>query len=433
LATLIGVLIAIFTILRPSEGEKETIEKIIDEKETTEKEIIEKEEIKEDYSKKEIGISSQISGLCLGRDTELSQLEKDLTHKNVLLIKGIAGIGKTTLGLKFRDILEEKGYHTLWYQCDFESYEGFLIFLSDYLKNRSSISFLSLRDQSIPPEERLKTAVQELCIYPTVLFLDNFQNLKNDSDFRIFKEHLRNSTFIIMSRTQPRFLLESYESLPSLDRNSSLDLLKALDVKESQRMLKKIYEKTQGHPWSLVYFAELSRVLPVKNLLEELPDFGREQEAYLSKECWKLLNESEKDFLMRVSVFTKPLTYEALKVCSREDGPSEVLIALARKFCIAKRDEYYYIHDIMKNFALSKLKENSESYIEAERAAADYYRRGLSAENLLLIYYHLSALDSFEDEKKRAGIYSCLGTIVRRLGQWDKAIDYFEKELIPRV
>ncbi|MBU7045425.1 MAG: ATP-binding protein, partial [Theionarchaea archaeon] len=106
----------------------------------------------------EIPIPSPISGLCLGRDTELVTLEKELTQKNVILIKGIAGIGKTTLGLKFRNILEEKGYHTLWYQCDSESYEGFLIYLSDYLKNRGSRTFMSLKDQRISGQERLKTA-----------------------------------------------------------------------------------------------------------------------------------------------------------------------------------------------------------------------------------------------------------------------------------
>jgi len=410
----------------------------------------------------EIKIPSPISGLCLGRDTELSQLETDLTHKNILLIRGIAGIGKTTLGLEFRDTLEQKGYHTLWYQCDSESYEGFLIFLSDYVKNRGSSTSSSLKEQDIPPGERLKMAVQELYNYPTVLFLDNFQKLKNDSDFRIFKDHLKNSTLVLMSRGQPMFLLETYESLQCLDRDSSVDLLKTLDVTESQKVLEKIYEKTQGHPWSLVHFAELSRVLPVKDLLEELPDFGKEQYTYITEECWKHLNENERDFLMRASVFTKPLTFGALKVCTRKGELSEVLFPLVKRFYIEKR-EYYYVHDIMKDFAFSKLKENSKLYSEAEKEAADYYKGRVSAENLLLIYDHLKkagnhkegldsiiegisyfwkegfwsdagevlreSLDFFKDEKTRAGIYFCLGTIVRRLGEWDKAIDYYEKDL----
>ncbi|MBU7027165.1 MAG: tetratricopeptide repeat protein [Theionarchaea archaeon] len=410
----------------------------------------------------EIKIPSPVSGLCLGRDTELSRLETGLTHKNILLIKGIPGSGKTTLGLELRDTLEQKGYHTLWYQCDSESYEGFLIFLSDYVKNRGSSTFLSLKEQSIPPGERLKMAVQELYNYPTVLFLDNFQKFKNDSDFRIFKDHLKNSTLVLMSRTQPMFLLETYESLQCLDRNSSVDLLKTLDVTESPKVLEKIYEKTQGHPWSLVHFAELSRVLPVKDLLEKLPDFGKEQHAYISEECWKHLNENERDFLMRASVFTKPLTFEALKVCTRKGELSEVLFPLVKRFYIVKR-EYYYVHDIMKDFAFSKLKENLKLYSEAERAAADYYKGRISAENLLLIYDHLKkagnhkegldsiiegidyfwkegfwsdvrdvlreSLDFFKDEKTRAGIYFCLGTIVQDLGEWDTAIDYYEKSL----
>ena len=410
----------------------------------------------------EIKIPSPSSGLCLGRDTELSQLETGLTHKNILLIKGIPGSGKTTLGLELRDTLEQKGYHTLWYQCDSESYEGFLIFLSDYVKNRGSSTSSSLKEQDIPPGERLKMAVQELYNYPTVLFLDNFQKLKNDSDFRIFKDHLKNSTLVLMSRGQPMFLLETYESLQCLDRDSSVDLLKTLDVTESQKVLEKIYEKTQGHPWSLVHFAELSRVLPVKDLLEELPDFGKEQYTYITEECWKHLNENERDFLMRASVFTKPLTFGALKVCTRKGELSEVLFPLVKRFYIEKR-EYYYVHDIMKDFAFSKLKENSKLYSEAEKEAADYYKGRVSAENLLLIYDHLKkagnhkegldsiiegisyfwkegfwsdagevlreSLDFFKDEKTRAGIYFCLGTIVRRLGEWDKAIDYYEKSL----
>lgn len=87
--------------------ERETTEKEVSEKETTKKGVSEEDQIEKEIST----ITSPISGLCIGRDTELSQLEKDLKHKNVLLIKGIAGIGKTTLGHEFRDILEKKGYH----------------------------------------------------------------------------------------------------------------------------------------------------------------------------------------------------------------------------------------------------------------------------------------------------------------------------------
>ena len=434
----------------------------LDKKKKTEKKTIEKEISEKNHIKEKITISSPISGLCIGRNTELKKLETDLTHKNVLLIKGIAGIGKTTLGLKFRDILEEKGYQTVWYQCDSESYETFLTFLSDYLKNRGSITFQSLRDQGIPGQERLKTAVQELCTYPTVLFLDNFHEL-HDAHFQIFKDHLRNSTLVIMSRVQPTFLREGSEDLLTLDEESSFDLLKKLEVNEPPKVLENIYEKTKGHPWSLVRFADLAHVLPVNHLLDELPDFGRDQEEYMNEECWKHLNEHEKDFLMRASVFTKPLTYEALEVCSKKGLLSDVLFSLVKRFYVEKREEYYYIHDIFKDFALSKLKENLKLYIKAERAVADYYKRKISAENLLLVYYHLKeagdrkealdyiikgidyfwregywsdvrdvleeSLDFFEDEETRGDIYFYLGTIVRRLSEWDTAIDYHQKSL----
>ncbi|MBU7045615.1 MAG: tetratricopeptide repeat protein [Theionarchaea archaeon] len=482
LVTFLGVLVGIFIgwyslQSEKKESKKEVIEKEINEMkehekdhtreeimefkkekeiETTDSEIIEKEKIRTKVS------DASISGLCLGRDTELVTLEKNLTQKNVIIIKGIVGIGKTTLGLKFRNILEEKGYHTLWYQCDSESYEGFLIYLSDYLKNRGSRTFMSLKDQRISGQERLKTAVQELCIYPTVLFLDNFQ-VVDDSDFRIFKDHLKNSTLVVMSRMQPAFVMESYESLSSLDSDSSINLLRELEVKESLGILEKIYEKTQGHPWSLVQFADLARVLPAKELLDELPNFGKEQENYMNEECWKHLNEHEKDFLMRASVFRKPLTFDALEVCCREGTPSDVVLSLAQRFYLIKREEYYYIHDIMRDFSFSKLKEDSKLYIEAQRIAADYYGRKVSAENLLLMYYHLKeagnhkegldsiienisyfwkegywsdvrevleeSLNFFKDEKTRAGIYYCIGSIMDDLGQWDTAIEYYEKSL----
>ena len=458
LVTFLSALIGIFLWWYSLQSEKKKPKKVIIEEETEET----TEKIDEETIKEKITISSPISGLCIGRNTELKKLETDLTHKNVLLIKGIAGIGKTTLGLKFRDILEEKGYQTVWYQCDSESYETFLTFLSDYLKNRGSITFQSLRDQGIPGQERLKTAVQELCTYPTVLFLDNFHEL-HDAHFQIFKDHLRNSTLVIMSRVQPTFLREGSEDLLTLDEESSFDLLKKLEVNEPPKVLENIYEKTKGHPWSLVRFADLARVLPVNHLLDELPDFGRDQEEYMNEECWKYLNEHEKGFLMRASVFTKPLTFEALEVCSKEIILSEVLFSLVKRFYVEKRGVHYYIHDIMKDFALSKLKENPELYIGAERAAADYYQGRLSAENLLLVYYHLKeagdrkgavdsileniayfwregywsgvrdaleeSLDFFEDEETRADIYYCTGMIVYKLSDWDAAIDYYQKSL----
>ena len=101
-----------------------------------------------------------------------------------------------------------------------------------------------------------------------------------------------------MSRVQPTFLSEDYDSLKYSDRDPSVKLLEALNLKEPQEMLEKIYEKIRGHPWSLVCFADLARVLPVKEILGGLPAFGRDQENYLDEECWKHLNESEKDFLI---------------------------------------------------------------------------------------------------------------------------------------
>ncbi|MBU7045911.1 MAG: tetratricopeptide repeat protein [Theionarchaea archaeon] len=321
---------------------------------------------------------------------------------------------------------------------------------------------MSLKDQRISGQERLKTAVQELCTYSTVLFLDNFQ-VVHDSDFKIFRDHLKNSTLVIMSRMQPAFVMESYESLSSLDSDSSINLLRELEVKESPGILEKIYEKTQGHPWSLVQFADLARVLPVKELIDELPNFGKEQENYMNEECWKHLNRNEKDFLMRASVFRKPLTFDTLEVCSKEGTPSDVVLSLAQRFYLVKREEYYYIHDIMRDFSFSKLKEDASLYIEAQRKAADYYGRRISAENLLLMYYHLKeagnqkegidsiienisyfwkegywsdvrevleeSLNFFKDKKTRADIYFCLGSIVDDLGEWDTAIDYYEKSL----
>ena len=157
-----------------------------------------KEIPQEDLEKDIAAILSPVSSLCVGRDTELSQLEKDLSHTNILLIKGIPGIGKTTLGLKFRDILERKGYQTFWHQFDSQSYERLLIELSDYLKDRGSVSAVQLKDQEITPEKRLRIAVRELCTYQTVLFLDNFQVFEDVSDFSIFADYLRNSHIVIM-------------------------------------------------------------------------------------------------------------------------------------------------------------------------------------------------------------------------------------------
>jgi len=442
LVTSLGVLIGVFLWWYSNQSEKKTQEETLEKKITT--------------------ILSPISGLCLGRDTELSQLENDLKHKNVLLIKGIAGIGKTTLGLKFRDRLKEKGYQTFWHQFDSQSYESLLLNLSEYLEARGSLSAVHLKDQEKKPGERLKIAVQELCHYPTVVFLDNFQVFEDDSDFKIFTDYLRNSHLVIMSRSQPEFLSEDYENLEYLDRDSSVELLRTLKVKESQEVLEKIYEKTRGHPWSLMCFKELSRVLPVRNLLEELPDFSKEQQTYISEQCWEHLGKSERDFLMRASVFTKPLNFDALRVCSKA-GLSEILISLAESFYLMKRGDSYHIHDIIKDFAFLKLREDQELYVEAQKEAADYYQERLSAENLLLIYHHLreagdhreavnsivhnivyfwregfwsdvrgvleESLDFSKDEKVIAGIYYDLGTIVRRLGEWDRAIEYYAKNL----
>ncbi|MGD2248852.1 MAG: hypothetical protein PVF58_10645 [Candidatus Methanofastidiosia archaeon] len=340
LATFLGGLLTIFLSWYFSREPKKTLKE--ESKEISKKEP---EEIsKKDMEIKIEAILSPVSGLCLGRENELSILSKDINQKNILVIKGIPGIGKTTLGLKFKDILEEKGYNTFWFEFDFGSYERFLSELSTYLKDQGSVYASYLITQTIPLEKRMKIAVQELCEYPTVIFLDDLQNLDDDSHFKVFKRYLRNSKLVIISRKQPTFISEKSEGLSSLDKDISVQMLRELGLHQPEVILEKIHEKTQGHPWLLVRFAELANIniLPVERLLKDIPDFGEDQQTYINEQCWQHLNRNEKDLLMMASVFTKPLPFDALTVCTK-GRLSNVLFSLARKFYMEKRGKYYYI------------------------------------------------------------------------------------------
>jgi tetratricopeptide (TPR) repeat protein len=458
IVTILGFLLA---IIKPSIEKKEILQEIREIlKEKKDKDKKDKETEKKEIPQDKEPILSPVVTLCIGREKILSNLEDNLTHKNILLIKGIAGIGKTTIGRTLKERLEKKGYKTFWSHIGYNSYEGFLFELATYLKERGS-KYAAYITQETTPEKKFKFAVQELCRYPTIVFLDDFQKLEDDSLFSVFRDYLKNSTVVIMSREKPTFLLEDYEPISYLDKNASITLLKQLKLKKSEEILEKIYEKTQGHPWSLECFVRLSHTYPVEKLFREIPDFREKQEEYINEQCWNTLNNKEKKFLMRVSVFTKLLDFDGLNMCSTH--VSEVLLSLTENFYVIKRGKYYYIHDIIKEFAFSKLKKDEYLYCEAHKKAAEYYQKNKSAENLLLGYYHLKeaeehkegiklvvnnikyfwregfwlevrevleeSLGFFDDEWVVAGIYNSLGTIVEMLGEWDNALEYHKKDL----
>jgi hypothetical protein len=102
-------------------------------------------------------------------------------------------------------------------------------------------------------------------------------------------------------------------------------------MKNAARIMKleKIFLKTKGHPWSLECFVRFSYKYPVKRLFAEIPNFSDEQQNYVNEQCWKYLSKNEKNFLMRASVFTNPLDFDALSVCTED---LSTLISLAENF-----------------------------------------------------------------------------------------------------
>ena len=327
----------------------------------------------------------------INRETCLEHLKNSL-DTNMILIQGIAGIGKTQVAAKLRESIQDR-YITYWKELrKRDTFASVIRSLAVFLRNENNPELVEyLEKGGMDHDVMISILLGSLENKKYVLFFDNYHVVKWDDIHDLFaqlKDELKGSTIVITTRSPPSFVspidqvLE--DNLEGFDLSATKGYLEQMGVKVSQDQLDRIDEKMGGHPYSLKMFASLAKKMAMDEILKYLPGTGIEK--YLHIEIFKRLENDELEVLKAISVFRTPVTADACVQVAMSENVRITLISLEEKLLLNRAKNFYYLHDLIKDFSYSHI-DNPKEY---HRRAGKYYA-GLekTPESILETTYHM--------------------------------------------
>ena len=310
-----------------------------------------------------------------GRDKELACLRKalDAPSVKVVSIRGIAGIGKTSLASRLVSGLTDQ--RVFWYAAKpwdvprtvTESMARF--FLDNGCKKMHSY----LASENVELGELSVLLNEELSENGYTFVFDDADSAEGLQDFlRMFRHSSGAAKMVVTAEDLPRFYdrsevvakKEVFElELGGLDRRSAAMVLESRGI--GGESAEKLVAMTKGHPLSL-------EMITVSGLSEARTQVAR----FLEDKFYSGLLDSEKSLLQLASVFNKPFPTEAIPRDLRGCRKGSMLREVARG--------RFEIHSSLRDFVYESM--GAEERSRWHSAAADHYLdKGDHAERL----YHL--------------------------------------------
>lgn len=383
-----------------------------------------------------------------GREKELGEINDFLYSKSsILCIRGIAGIGKTTLLSKFLEGIEMNVFWHRFYA--FSTLRNLLIKLGDFLSKMGRGRLANyLGSGRLEIEEILILLDEEIKASNTLLVFDDAQKAGKEivDFFALLKDLKTDLKLVFLGREIPHFydrrdvVVERKireMTLGGLDRNSSEKLLRHRKIEEE---IDRLYNLTRGHPLMLELLT---------------PATMTEVTEYIKEEIAKKLKSDERICLELASVFRFPFPARAIV-----DGTNhDTIDSLVDKSLMQRSLDMYDVHGTIREFFYNRLAEDQK--IKYHEIVSEYYRKELGDGALLETIYHLLKAEKQEkaaelmvkngrqlidkglskelnelvnafsknqvSEDKWVRILSLKSKIYKHLGEWDNAITQAKK------
>jgi tetratricopeptide (TPR) repeat protein/DNA-binding MarR family transcriptional regulator len=311
-----------------------------------------------------------------GRKSELDQLKSALETSKLIIIRGIAGIGKTTLATKL--VEDQVGKSPIfWFRFhEWNTLRNLLTQFGKYLNNlgrKRLITYVNSRRRLDIADisEIIETDLKGL---NAILVIDDFHKIEQKilpffSAFSDIISRINDTVAIILTRKLIPFynpqavqvakhILEI--DLKGLDRESSKQLVSARQIKLDD--FEKIYDFTAGHPLSLELIDPAQTTIP--QALGQIDIM-----KYIHTEIFSKLNPDERSLLNIASVFRYPVPSELFFI---DDSISYTTIdrLLAHSY-LTETSNGYNAHDLVREFFYHRL--NPKLKLQYHSNAAEYY------------------------------------------------------------
>ena len=326
------------------------------------------------------------------RKNELDEISRwfDSDKCKVLIIKGIAGIGKTTLIVK--TVNEWKGKtNIVWYTIqEWSTLRNVLTHIANFLekmKKRELSAYLDAKE-SIDMGEVFLILEEELKNVKTLFIFDDFHKAQGNlhqfsSWFMEMLERLNGVKAVIMGRKTPPFynrkdvlvkkIVKELE-IKGLEREGSMELLRRRAVDES--FFEGIYQMTQGHPLflELIDASDANSAPMLRNI-----------EKYIDEELFSRIGDSERKLLNIASIFRRPVYMDGFFL---EEGIDYDVIDIVVNHCLLYEVSYgmYDVHDIIRKYFYNRLLPKQKA--KYHKLAAEYYLRRGGEEDIIESQHH---------------------------------------------
>ncbi len=365
----------------------------------------------------------------VGRESEMEMLETS----PLVVIEGIAGIGKTYLAAKYIQKAQKEGKKIFWHTfTEIDSFHYLINKISVFLNNFGYSNLLEYVKQDGKDPRVLSSLVQQGISENMVLCFDGFQNVRDQKIttlFTLFK-NVRGK-IVTTSRERPPFLTFSRRDiteihLSALSEEETRDLLQSRGITLENGFLKKAYVRLGGHPLILDMFCEAVRQKEAKDMLESLP--ASRVEDYLCSEILDKLSEKDRELVDCLAMFRVPASPNILKTVYKKGQFWTVLKGLEKRMLIRKQEGSYSLPSMIREFTYEEVSNKKELHDEI---AASYLRQGTPEGLLEAMYHYLQA----GEQEKAAEIVSESQDVdlIERgyLSSYMEILTHFSREKVP--
>jgi ATP/maltotriose-dependent transcriptional regulator MalT len=295
-----------------------------------------------------------------GREMERKSILTGIERGKVVVIQGIAGIGKTALASKVCSEVKKKR-SVFWYEFrKWHSLWGLLSELSRFLEAMGARSLSKyLRAEKDLDMDKVRSSLRDdLDAGRAVMFFDDFQKANDESVdffrqlFPVFKEK-KELAIVVMTREAAPFYdrkevdvdhtVEEFQLL-GLDKMSSKDVLG--EATDEFGMFDEIYTATQGHPLFLELIASVPTIGPEPRL--------RYVDQFIEEEIYSELKPEEKQMMKIASVYENPV--QISRLLFDENMGIETYLALKKRMLVMTlEDGRVKVHEMIRKPFLSML------------------------------------------------------------------------------
>ncbi|PFD96428.1 hypothetical protein COE15_07630 [Bacillus cereus] len=327
-----------------------------------------------------------------GRKDDINRIEMAIKDIKKIVIKGISGIGKTTLMAKIAGNFIRNNEKVFWLELNkMYTVSNILEQISNFLCTHNILHEANILN-SCEIVERIPRVINILENEEIFLFIDSID--KASTEVSDFIEDLFEN--IINIKLKGALIVSKIEGLNSYNKvdirtkkvyeyhligflfKDTLEILKEKSDNYNEEDIYYFHNLVGGYPVSVTF---LKQLLPKNEIsrkeLSDLEELSVEtSNKYLFNKVFSNLGKEEQDIALSISVFNYPFTEEEVKqVLNSFINPKYLLEDLKRKSIVVHKNGYYDIHDSIRILLIDML--TIERKKELHGILAKYYKHDM--------------------------------------------------------